>query len=525
MDKLPKFVQRILLLLLTALLLFCIAGVVNRMNAIREIEGLTDTSIPENAPPVVAFTTVALGSFRGLVADFLWLRSEKAKDDGNYFEMVQLASWIVKLQPRFTEATAYLAWNMSYNVSVTFQDFEDRWRWVQRGIELIRDEALAYNPGDPVLFKELGWIYQHKLGEEMDDANRYYKVQLAKDMMNVLGGWPVDWKELAAAPPNPAALFEQLGDESTAELKRILTERDLGLAGLEAAFRETSSFPEDLAPVLAEADLARPIELYFRQRWLKQVKKLDAGLILEINQRYGDLDWRLPEAHALYWATRGMQAAEGEINLACERMIFQSLANAYRGGRMILVEESNIMEITPNLNIVDAVSEQYEETIERHSENVGVRSGYQNFLIDATVNLYIFGRTDKAAEYFKKLRGKYPSARNRVPLNRFVLRELAGDIQNATFDQGQSIVQGYLIQMYQALALGDVERGEALEGLARDIWKRYMQDASGSDERRALPPYNQMKKNMYERCQNTFSPVMRQRLTQAARAYGALPEE
>ena len=36
-----------------------------------------DTAIADNAPPVVAFTTVALGSFRGLVADFLWLRSNR----------------------------------------------------------------------------------------------------------------------------------------------------------------------------------------------------------------------------------------------------------------------------------------------------------------------------------------------------------------------------------------------------------------------------------------------------------------
>ena len=71
----------------------------------------------KNAPPMVAFTTVALGSFRGLVADLLWLRSNSLQQKGNYFEMVQLARWIVDLQPSFSGATAYLAWNMSYNIS------------------------------------------------------------------------------------------------------------------------------------------------------------------------------------------------------------------------------------------------------------------------------------------------------------------------------------------------------------------------------------------------------------------------
>ena len=32
----------------------------------------------------------------------------------------------------------------------------------------IRDEAMAYNPGDPELFRQLGWMYQHKLGKDLD---------------------------------------------------------------------------------------------------------------------------------------------------------------------------------------------------------------------------------------------------------------------------------------------------------------------------------------------------------------------
>ncbi|HOG50947.1 MAG TPA: hypothetical protein PKY10_10170, partial [Lentisphaeria bacterium] len=118
-----------------ALLGLSLSVVQSRMNAIRYTEQLTDTDPLENAPPLVAFTSVALGGFRGLVADWLWLRSSKMQDEGNYFEMVQLADWIVKLQPRFTGSHAFLAWNMAYNISVTFTSFEDRWRWVKRGIE------------------------------------------------------------------------------------------------------------------------------------------------------------------------------------------------------------------------------------------------------------------------------------------------------------------------------------------------------------------------------------------------------
>lgn len=41
-------------------------------NSIRENK-LIDEQFVEGAPPMVAFTTVALGGFRGLIADFLWL--------------------------------------------------------------------------------------------------------------------------------------------------------------------------------------------------------------------------------------------------------------------------------------------------------------------------------------------------------------------------------------------------------------------------------------------------------------------
>ncbi|MFO7821345.1 MAG: hypothetical protein R6V56_04745 [Lentisphaeria bacterium] len=268
MNKKPsKTVNRVILASLAIIMLYGIALVTDRLNYIRETEDLTDTSIAENAPPIVAFTTVALGSFRGLVADLLWLRSVQAREKGNYFEMVQLASWIVKLQPRFTDAAAYLAWNMAYNVSVTFSDFEDRWRWVQRGIELIRDEALVYNPGDPTLYKELGWIYQNKLGQELDDANRYYKVQLAKQMMKVLGEWPVDWERLAESPPTKNAFFERLTPEKEATLKRVLAENEISLNELESQFRLEGKIPQAIAPALNAVDLSDELTFYFRKAW------------------------------------------------------------------------------------------------------------------------------------------------------------------------------------------------------------------------------------------------------------------
>ncbi len=61
------------------------------LNLDRERMGLTRSAPLDNAPPVLAFTTVALGGFRGLIANALWIRMDELQQEGKYFEMVQLA--------------------------------------------------------------------------------------------------------------------------------------------------------------------------------------------------------------------------------------------------------------------------------------------------------------------------------------------------------------------------------------------------------------------------------------------------
>jgi len=437
------------------------------------------------------------------------------KEDGNYFEMVQLASWIVKLQPRFTGATAYLAWNMAYNVSVTFNSFEDRWRWVQRGIELIRDEALLYNPGDPELFKELGWIYQHKLGQEMDDAQKFYKLQLARQVVEVLGDYPVDWEIWADTPVDEDVLRERLGEGAT--LWEQLQELDMGVEDVEDHFRQTGELPENLREAAAEADWGEPLELFVRVRWLRDILKLDATRIRDLNARYGDLDWRLPEAHAIYWASRGLEVADEGVDIACERMVFQSLSNAFRGGRLIFLQDIETLEITPNTSLVDAVNDSYLTSMGQHEGNRSIRSGYENFLIDAVVTLYTFGRTAKAREYYAKLREMFSNPKYARGLDEFALHELAGDVASATYDRGFAGVQGYLFQMCYALALGDYDRAEAFERIADRVHRKYQGSAGRTaTRRRGLPPYRQMKKTTLKRCLEVFPPALGERLHREA---------
>ncbi|MBN1269228.1 MAG: hypothetical protein JXB04_06545, partial [Kiritimatiellae bacterium] len=72
-------------LLLLALILAALwaAGRMNRdLLSLREAYGLTQAAPLENTPPLVAFTTVALGGFRGLVVDALWMRAARLQEEG-----------------------------------------------------------------------------------------------------------------------------------------------------------------------------------------------------------------------------------------------------------------------------------------------------------------------------------------------------------------------------------------------------------------------------------------------------------
>ena len=72
-------------LALAVALLLGVSQVQRVLNRERDQLGLTRVAPLENAPPVLAFTTVALGGFRGLISNALWMRANDLQDDGKYF--------------------------------------------------------------------------------------------------------------------------------------------------------------------------------------------------------------------------------------------------------------------------------------------------------------------------------------------------------------------------------------------------------------------------------------------------------
>ena len=146
------------------------------------------------------------GGLRALVVDYLWIQIEEMKQQGKYYDAAQKSEMICKLQPRFPAVWHNRAWNMAYNLSFEAHTPPERWAWVSRGIELIRNQGLKYNPKSLQLYKELAWLYLHKIGEMLDDMHWAYKGYLAAEFHRVLGAPPksIELRQVAMIPTDEA---------------------------------------------------------------------------------------------------------------------------------------------------------------------------------------------------------------------------------------------------------------------------------------------------------------------------------
>lgn len=330
-----------ILLLAAAAVLLCGAGRAglrlsqSRIHAQVELRG---------APPAVMFTSVVLGGFKGILADVLWLRASLLQEEGRYFELVQLSDWITRLEPGLGEVWSFHAWNLAYNISVMMPRQEDRWRWVQNGISLLRDQGIKYNSRDPQLYFELGWIFQNKLGESMDTMHLFYKRQLAGQVEAVMGG---------------------------------------------AGRMEYSNVDDGV------------------RRRLQDELGFDVGMMEEIDRRYGPLDWRLPEAHAVYWGYAGLSVAGEKGYMPCERVVYQSLMQMFRRGRLEYDAVSGRYETSMDLHILPGVLRAYEEAVSKYPGDTTVSAAYALFLRDAVRRLERAGKTDEARSLFEKLSAEY----------------------------------------------------------------------------------------------------------------------
>ncbi len=130
---------------------------------------------PIGTPLAADSAIAALGGLRTLAAEAVWFRADRLQENGRYVELAQLASTLTFLEPHTPEVWSYAAWNLAYNVSIMMPTPEDRWRWVQAALKLLRDDGIRLNPREAELYRELAWFFQLKIGTDLDAAAGVYR--------------------------------------------------------------------------------------------------------------------------------------------------------------------------------------------------------------------------------------------------------------------------------------------------------------------------------------------------------------
>jgi hypothetical protein len=408
----------------------------------------------EGIPPHVAVVTAALGTFRGLAVDVLWARAEHLQDEGEFYEAQTLSEWITTLQPRFQKVWGFQAWNMAWNIAAATQVPAERWGWVRRGMELLRTKGIPLNPNAPNLYFELAWIFQNKIGRVGDAQHWYYKARLAGEMQEVLGDLvggrtteeavsqfrriaetPDSLEELKTKRPAASAALDLLAahgaapDEPTLRmLGRVL----MATSSLDAKVLGIDKLPVGTNIPLLEAIKADPdaaarliedVIPYLQKRVLEDRYRMDTEKMVRVMERYGPLDWRHPQSHAIYWSERGVEVSRNlerrenvnELMLVRGRLLM--LMELLRSGRVEFDPMTNRVDLLPDPRFARVYETAIREAFDLIASDKGVTTdmfgfaeesdlfdAYEKFLNIATMFSYLYGDEAEAKRYFTILR-------------------------------------------------------------------------------------------------------------------------
>jgi len=478
------------------------------------------------------------GIVRALVIDYLWIRSESLKRKSMYHDADQQTRLICALQPRFPAVWRNRSWNLAYNISVKYNTARERWHWVTRGIELLRDEGLRYNPKALELYLELAWTYMHKVGGNLDDMHWAYKRFHAAEFHRLLGAPPPGgdadrverykawFRPIVDAPDTEAEL---LADAEVAAFVRDLEALTIHL-GLELASAYAIWSDDPLMTVFGSPvyipgnetqeklqalllDPSRKTErdkalAYSRKYLLTHAYGMKPWWMLRMVDRYGPLDWRSVWSHSLYWASYGLYNCKGldlgrvdTINTG--RIVLTSLKSLVAYGQVVLSFDPQLPALPllrqrSDWRFIDVCQAAYLDMNEFYAGETDdeltfskYRAGHENWVRLAVQMLYLSGQIDKADKYLNYLKRAYRRMSPKLyslDLEQFVIQT----INKQGLTQRESAAQfvfTMVTRAYEDIAMGEeVQFADRIEQ-ARYFWNAW-NNLVGGDTRKVLEDFD-----------------------------------
>jgi len=145
---------------------------------LRAKAGLSQANLGEVDPASETMRFATLG-LKNIAVTLLWDRANHYKKVEDWSSLSATLEQMTKLQPNFYSVWDFQAHNLSYNISVEFDNYRDRYAWVMKGIEFLR-QGIGYNTREPRLLGRMGWFIGQKIGKS-DEAKQFRRLFKADD--------------------------------------------------------------------------------------------------------------------------------------------------------------------------------------------------------------------------------------------------------------------------------------------------------------------------------------------------------
>ncbi len=192
MNNQPQFLTKILYLVIAAALFYPLywLGHPGAFDEQRNFHGgvlaeyrqdpehrLNQTNLGEVDPVSESFKLATIG-LRPVAVVLLWEKAHYYKKTEDWSNLEATINQITKLQPNFIKTWDFLSHEISYNLSVEFDDWRDRYYYVIKGLNFLI-QGTEYNTFNSLLLAKVGWFTSQKIGKS--DEKVLYRRAFAKD--------------------------------------------------------------------------------------------------------------------------------------------------------------------------------------------------------------------------------------------------------------------------------------------------------------------------------------------------------
>lgn len=130
--------RKIAYLLAIVLLFTTMIGVSRHLEGLQENLGIAQKSLGK-VNPVSGTAQLVLGGLRGVAVTILWYQAQDLQAKERYYQIEPVVESITLLQPHFQSPWEFQAWNLAYNIPADFESVKDKYYWIRRGIEFMKN--------------------------------------------------------------------------------------------------------------------------------------------------------------------------------------------------------------------------------------------------------------------------------------------------------------------------------------------------------------------------------------------------